>query len=140
MKQLRNTLTIIIEKGDDDEIWGSIDAPGFLYTTVGSTVEEITANLRGLVADYLAHEGKTSPDWEGISESDITYEYEYDLTALFEVFSAIKINSIAEMAGINKGLARQYASGVKTASSQQAKKIEVAIHQLGERLMHVTVA
>lgn len=134
------TLTITIEKDDGDEIWGSIDAPGFLYTTVGSTVEEITANLRDQVADFLAHEGKNMPEWEGISESDITYEYEYDLTALFQVFSAIKINSIAEMAGINKGLARQYASGVKSASAQQAKKIETAIRQLGERLMHVSVA
>ena len=140
MKKHMKKLTIVIEKGDDDEIWGSIDASGFLYTTVGSNVEEITANLRGLVADYLAHEGKTNPDWEGVSENDITYEYEYDLTALFEVFSAIKINSIADMAGINKGLARQYASGVKTASAQQAKKIEVAIRQLGERLMQVSVA
>ena len=140
MKSNHKRLTIVIEKGDDDEIWGSIETPGFLYTTVGSTVEEITANLRGLVADYLAHEGKASPDWDGVLESDLTYEYEYDLTALFEVFNAIKINSIAEMAGINKGLARQYASGVKTASPQQAKKIEAAIHQLGERLLHVTVA
>ena len=133
-------LTIAIEKGDDEEIWGSIDAPGFFYTTVGRSVEEITENFRGLVADFLVNEGKTVPEWEGVSIDDISFEYEYDLTALFQVFSAIKINSIADMAGINKGLVRQYASGVKNASTPQAKKIEAAIRQLGERLMHVSVA
>lgn len=134
------TLNIAIEKGDDEEIWGSIEAPGFFYTTVGRSVEEITENLRGQVTSFLENEGKTMTEWEGVSIDDISFEYEYDLTALFDVFSAIKINSIADMAGINKGLVRQYASGVKNASTQQAKKIEAAIRQLGERLIHVSVA
>lgn len=140
MERSITTLTIVIEKGDDDEIGGSIDAPGFFYTTVGGSVDEITANMRNLVADYLAHEGKEAAEWQGVSINDITFAYEYDLTALFEVFAAIKINAIADMAGINKSLARQYASGVKHASVQQAKKIESAIRALGERLMHVSVA
>lgn len=134
------TLTIAIEKGDDEEIWGSIEAPGFFYTTVGRSVDEITENLRGQVNSFLENEGNTMTEWEGVSIDDISFDYEYDLTALFEVFSAIKINSIADMAGINKGLVRQYASGVKNASTQQAKKIEAAIRQLGERLIHVSVA
>lgn len=138
--KLSNLLTVVIEKGDDDEIWGSIEAPGFFYSTVGGSVEEITDNLRKLVTDFLIHEGKAMPEWEGVSINDVVFTYEYDLTALFKVFNAIKINSIADMAGINKGLVRQYASGVKNASPQQAKKIEAAIRQLGERLIQVSVA
>ena len=138
------TLTIILEKGVE-ELWGRIEAPGFLNTTVGTSVEEVTANLRDLVADFLEHEGKTMSEWKwadgaGVLESDITYKYEYDLTALFEVFSAIKINAIADSAGINQSLMRQYVSGKKRPSERQAKRIETAVRELGERLSHVTVA
>ena len=133
------TLKIILEKGDD-ELWGRVQAPGFLHTTVGTSAEEVKANLRDLVADFLKHEGKDMPEWKDVAESDIAYEFEYDLTALFEVFSAIKINSIAASAGINASLMRQYATGKKHPSERQAKRIETAVRELGERLMHVVVA
>ena len=133
------TLTIILEKGDD-ELWGRINDPGFLLTSVGASVEEVTTNLRDLVADFLEHEGKDSPQWNGIRETDITYDIEYDLTALFDVFKAIKITSIAEIAGINASLMRQYATGNKKPSARQAQRIESALRQLGERLAHVSVA
>ena len=139
-----HTLTIILEKGNG-ELWGRIEAPGFLHTTVGNSVEEVTANLRDLVVDFLEHEGKDIPQWKRsdgsvVSESEITYEYEYDLTALFEVFNVLKINAVADSAGINKSLLRQYAIGKKHPSERQAKKIETAVRELGQRLMHVTVA
>ena len=132
-------LIIVLEKGDD-ELWGHIEAPGFLLTTVGNSVEEVTANLRDLVADFLVHEGNDMPQWKGVSEPAIGYTYEYDLTALFEVFNVLKINAIADAAGINKSLLRQYATGKKHPSERQAKKIETAVRALGERLLHVTVA
>ncbi len=140
----KRTLTIILEKGDE-ELWGRVEAPGFLHTTVGASVEEVTANLRDLIADFLEHEGRDMPEWKrtdgsNVLETDITYNYEYDLTALFEVFTAIKINAIADSAGINQSLMRQYASGKKRPSERQAKRIETAVRELGERLSHVTVA
>jgi hypothetical protein len=134
-----DTLTIVLEKGDD-ELWGSIEAPGFFLTTVGNSVEEVTQHLRGLVVDFLDHEGRTMPEWQEVNEADIIYHYEYDLTALFEVFKAIKIGAIADASGINQSLMRQYATGRKHPSERQAKKIESAIRQLGERLTRVSVA
>jgi hypothetical protein len=136
---MKRNLTIILEKGDG-ELWGRVEAPYFLQTTVGDSVDQVTANLRDLVADYLEHEGKDMPEWKGVSETDITYDYEYDLTALFDVFNAIKINAIADSAGINQSLMRQYASGKKHPSERQARKIELAVRELGERLRLVTVA
>ena len=132
-------LTIILEKGDG-ELWGRIEAPGFLHTTVGNSVKEVTDNLRDLVADFLEHEGKNMPQWKGVSEPAISYTYEYDLTALFDVFNVLKINAVADSSGINKSLLRQYATGKKHPSERQAKKIETAVRALGERLLHVTVA
>ena len=137
---MTKNFNLVLEKGDDNEIGGSVDAPGFFYTTVGTTEADVIANMRSLIADFLAHEGKDMTEWQGVSADEIQFNIEYDLTALFEIFNAIKIGSIAELAGINKGLMRQYASGVKSASAQQAKKVETAIRQLGERLTRVKVA
>ena len=84
-------LIIIIEPGDG-EMWARIDAPYTLLTTVGKTVEEVTHNLKDLIQDHLDHEGKTQAEWQGVKVEDIKFEYVYDLTELFDVLSAVKIN------------------------------------------------
>lgn len=137
---MSTNLTLVIERGADEEIAGSVDTADFFFTTVGTTETEIIQNIRSQLEDFLANEGKDLSNWQDVKLEDITFTIEYDLTALFSVFNAIKISSIAELAGINKGLMRQYASGVKSASSTQAKKVETAIRHLGERLTKVTVA
>jgi predicted RNase H-like HicB family nuclease len=131
-------LTIIIEKGDG-EIWGRIEAPGFLNVTVGNSEAEITQNMLELIDDFLENEGKENEYWKGITLESIEFDYRYDLTAFFDLFSPLKINSIAEKAGINKALMRQYVSGVKHPSAQQVQKIESAIHAFGQNLMKVSL-
>jgi predicted RNase H-like HicB family nuclease len=131
-------LTIIIEKGDG-KIWGRIEAPGFLNVTVGNSEAEITQNMLELIDDFLENEGKENEYWKGITLESIEFDYRYDLTAFFDLFSPLKINSIAEKAGINKALMRQYVSGVKHPSAQQVQKIESAIHAFGQNLMKVSL-
>ncbi|MCX6216417.1 hypothetical protein [Spirosoma sp.] len=133
------SLELILEK-QEDELWGRVEAPGFLYTTSGETIEEVTSNIKELIADFFAHEGKAFPEWQGITIDNIAFDYTYDLTAFFEVFSELKMGAIASRAGINQTLMRQYASGHKHPSSQQAKKIEQAVHQLATTLQQVHFA
>jgi hypothetical protein len=47
---------------------------------------------------------------------------------------------IAEPAGMNPGLLRQYASGVKFPSVAQAQKVEDAIQELAKELGAVSLA
>lgn len=131
-------LTIIIEKGDG-EIWGRVEAPGFLNVTAGNSEAEITQNMLVLIEDFLENEGKENEYWKGITLESIEFDYRYDLTAFFDLFSPLKINSIAEKAGINKALMRQYVSGVKHPSAQQVQKIESAIHAFGQNLIKVSL-
>ncbi len=131
-------LTIIIEKGDG-EIWGRVEAPGFLNVTVGNSEAEITQNMLELIEDFLENEGKEDEYWKDVTLESIEFDYRYDLTAFFDLFSPLKINSIAEKAGINKALMRQYVSGVKHPSAQQVQKIESAIHAFGQNLMKVSL-
>ena len=131
-------LNIILEPGDG-EMWGRIDAPNTLLTTVGNNANEVTQSLKELIQDHLDNEGKEQQFWQNVKVGDITFEYVYDLTAIFDVISAVKINSLADLAGINQSLMRQYASGVKYPSVQQAQKIQVAVRQLGQKLLQISM-
>lgn len=131
-------LTIILEPGDN-EMWGRIDIANAFLSTVGNNVEEVTQNLKDLIQDHLDNEGKEQLFWQNVKLENITFEYVYDLAELFDIISAVKINSIADLAGINKSLMRQYASGVKYPSAQQAQKIQSAVTQLGHKLLQVTM-
>ncbi|WP_127132496.1 hypothetical protein [Pseudoflavitalea rhizosphaerae] len=74
-----------------------------------------------------------------VKPSEISFKHSYDLSALFEKFSYLKISNVAELAGINASLLRQYVTGNKQASSLQAKKIETAIHRIGKELQNIQV-
>ena len=132
-------LSVVLEKGEAGEWFGSVEAPGTFITTVGSSVQELTQNLKNLVQDHLEHEGKTQAAWHGVQVNDIEWEYTYDLSGFFEQFNALKINSIADLAGLNRSLVRQYATGAKSASTAQVQKIQKAVHQLAQSLLQVSV-
>ena len=132
-------LAVILEKGDAGEWFASVDAPGTFLTTVGSSIQEVTQNLKDLIQDHLEHEGKTQPTWQNVRVNDIDWEYSYDLSGFFEQFNALKINAIAKLAGLNPSLVRQYASGAKSASATQVQKIQKAVHQLAHSLLQVSV-
>ena len=131
------TINVIVERDEDGDIFARMKGSGFLLTTVGKDMEEIEFNLKDLLQDYLENEGCDNLDWKGLTINDITLEYEYDLSVFFESFDMLKISSVADKAGINASLMRQYASGVKHPSRQQVAKIEQTLHGLGESLRQI---
>lgn len=133
-----STLTVTIE-WMDGKFGGRVKAPGFLFTTEDETVKAVTDNLRDLIADYLAHEGRSAPEWQGIDAREIEFELVYELAAFFGHFKELKISAIAIRSGLNTNLLQQYVSGNKQASETQAKKIERAIHELANELRSVAL-
>ena len=133
------TLIVTLENGDENDLFAVVKSDGFVYSTAGNNETEIRNNLKDLIIDFLENEGKEMKAWDGITANDIEFEFVYDLSAFFDTFDAIKISSLAKNSGINQSLMRQYATGSKQPSVQQAKKIEMAIHQLGQSLMNVRV-
>lgn len=133
-------LTIIVEKSSG-ELWGRIDnVPGYLPVTSGKSLEDIEKNLLELLDDYINHEGKAYEEWKNLNISNIHFDHVYDLSAFFELFDDVKVGSIAKRAGLNPSLVRHYVAGTKFPSEQQAKKLEDAIHSLGEKLREVVLA
>lgn len=135
---MSNNKVLVTLEYSENELWGNISSKDeFSYTTVGANRVEIERNLRELLVDFKEHEGKENPAWKNVKIDDIEFSYQYDLASFFEVFKQLKISSIAEMAGLNPSLVRQYAKGLAFASDKQVAKIQTAIKKLSEELSKV---
>jgi hypothetical protein len=128
-------LEIIIEK-NDGLLWGRVENKGkFMPTPYGTSTAKVILNLKELINDYIKHEGKKDPFWNKVDLNYVAFEFKYDLESYFQEHDYLKISSIAEIAGMNPSLIRQYASGVKYPSAEQAEKLQKAIRKIARDLM-----
>jgi|SRR5690606_5301539 len=121
-------IDLIIEKADDGQLWGRVDYNNNLITETGNTISELETKILLLLANF-----------EGINPRGVKFVHLYDIYALFQKFDFLKISSVATYAAMNPGLLRQYASGVKNPSADQAKKIEDTLHKLAADLQTVHI-
>ena len=74
----------------------------------------------------------------GPFQGEFDLSYKMDIASLFDWFSGVLTKSgISRLTGMNQSLISQYASGIKTPSSKQSKKIENAIHSLGREILEI---
>ena len=125
MKKLK--LELIVERGEDS-LAGRVTYNDNLIIENADTVNELEEKLKFLLVEF-----------EGLKAESIEFECLYDVYALFKQFDFLNIGKVAERAGINAGLLRQYASQVKHPSAKQAQKIERTIHKLAEEMSKILV-
>ena len=66
------------------------------------------------------------------------FVYKMDVSSLFEWFSGILTKSgVSRITGLNQSLISQYVSGYKKPSTRQTKRIERALHHLGQELLEI---
>ncbi len=130
-------VNIIIEKGKG-ELWGRIEGSEFLVSC-GKDLAEVTDNLKSLLADYAAHEGKADKRWGKVNVDKVSFGYVYDTQAFFESFGFLNISAVAKAAGINQSLLRQYAKGIKHPSVDRVRVIEKTIHNLADQMSSVSL-
>ena len=132
-------MTIILEKSEGGFGAWLEDCP-VEFTgihTFGESVNEVTENIKMLMADLLENEFKDTITFIGFNPNTVVFNYRYSLMDFFDVYKSLKINSIADLAGLNKSLVRQYASGAATASAAQVQKIQEAVRSLAQSLLQV---
>ena len=122
-------ITLIIEKGSDDELWGRVTYDDNLITSNASTLEILQKKFRDLL--HKLHE---------LDSNSIEFDLVYDLTAVFSEKKYLNLSEVAQKIGINRSLMAQYAAGNKFPSLERAKEIEKAIHDLGRDLLKVKIA
>lgn len=132
-------LELVLEKGDG-EWWGRLEGvPNAHLYTSGTSVEEVTENLRDLLADYLENEGREEADWQSVSHATVEFNYTYDMTSFAEAFDALQVGVLAEKSGLEEVLVQEIVNGTRRPSLDQAQRVEAALHEVGQSLLQVSV-
>jgi hypothetical protein len=135
---MKQKVPVIVECASDGGYGCYMDEPdelGFKFglSGYGNSVEEAKRDF--LVAhdemrELFREEGKEFPELE--------FVYKYDMQSFFNYFSFLNVSKVAELAGINASLMRQYTSGVANAGEKQYDKIKTAVARISEELAAAT--
>ncbi len=121
-------IPLTVERGDDRKFWGRVEYNGNLITDFAENISELEQKMKNLLWEF-----------EEVNPESVQFDHLFDVSALFQRFDFLKISNVAEHAGMNPGLLRQYVSGSKNPSLDQAKKIENTLHKLATELQKATI-
>lgn len=121
-------IPMTIERQGGKVLLGRVEYNDNLMTDFAQTVEELETKIKGLLWGF-----------EKLAPEQVKFICQYDIYALFQKFDFLKISNVAEHAGMNPGLLRQYVSGAKSPSDEQVKKIERTLHKLAEELKEAII-
>lgn len=75
---------------------------------------------------------------EGKEPLDLDFDFKIDIQSFFSIFPFFNISRIADMAGINQSLLRQYASGISQPSDKQYVRLSNAINRIKQDLSKIS--
>lgn len=126
---------VIIERGSDglyaaytEEMFDNFGLAGY-----GDSVEEALEDFNVSVSEM--NEMRLE---EGLPPLQIEIVPKYDIESFFNRFPYLNISKIAERAGINSSLMRQYASGITKAGQKQYEKLRAAVNSIANELSIAT--
>ncbi|MEN6618194.1 MAG: type II toxin-antitoxin system HicB family antitoxin [Rikenellaceae bacterium] len=130
MKELK----ILIEKSSDYYDAYAENCPG-VYGA-GESVAEAKKNvLEGIRLLVETHKKEELPE---ILQGEYEIIYNFDTQSFLNYYDKIFSKSALErLTGINQKQLHHYASGIAKPRKEQRKKIETALHRLGEELLAV---
>lgn len=112
------------------------DLPGCVST--GKTFGELKANIKEAVIGHLDISREFGDEILGIFSGEYELIFRFDAQSLLQHYRGIFTNAALErISGVNQRQLQHYASGKSRPRSEQAKKIENALHRLGEELLAV---
>ena len=128
-------VTAIMEKSKDGlySCYVEEELPGFGLSGFGSTAEEAKEDMM-----KVYEEMKSMFEEEGKSMPELHITYKYDLQSFFDYFSFLNVSKVAELAGINPSLMRQYTSGTANAGQKQYDKVKSAVRKISKELAAAT--
>lgn len=94
--------------------------------TVGSSLEELKANILESLNLYFEKQGKI------ITEKDL--QINLDLPQFFDFYKVINAKALSERIGMNQSLLAQYINGNKKPSPTQTQRILKGVQQIGSEL------
>ena len=129
-------ILVILEKTDHGYSAYLPELPGCIATA--ETLDDIKEIVRDSVDFHLEGLELGKEAIPECFQGSYNLVYKMDVGSLFEWFSGILTKSgVSRITGVNQSLISQYVSGYKKPSSKQTKRIERALHQLGQELLEI---
>lgn len=110
----------------------SIFSEDFPVHGYGKSVAEAKQDLKEAYAELILFYKEENR----LFESDVVFEYNYDLKSIFNYFG-IESKKLAQKIGMNDSLLRQYTNGITNPSDKQKRRIEEGLHEIGRELLNV---
>lgn len=135
-KVVDSRICVILEKTDAGYSAFLPDLPGCIST--GKTITEIKNNIKDAIDFHIQGMRTENIPIPGKFDREFDLSFKMDVASLFEWFSGILTKSgVSRLTGMNQSLISQYVSGSKSPSSKQTKRIERALHNLGQELLEI---
>jgi hypothetical protein len=126
-------IKVIIGRGKDN--YGAFAENTEMITGVGNTVQEAKASVLECIELIKTFPPKNIP---AILKGEYEIVWKLDVESLLDYYKGIfNQKGIAKLTGINEKQLNHYASGLKKPRPTQAKKIETALHRLGNELLAI---
>lgn len=126
-------IKVTISRGKDN--YGAFAENVEMITGEGETVQEAKASILGAIEIIKTFAPEFIPE---ILFGEYEIVWKLDVESLLEYYKGIfNQTGIAKLTGINEKQLSHYASGLKKPRQAQAKKIEAALHRLGNELLAV---
>ena len=122
-------IALIIESVQEGQYWGRVHYEDDLIVEEASSLELLERKMKNLLKDF-----------HGLNPKTIEFDLQYDIVGLFEEKNFLNVSAIAQLAGINSSLMRQYTAGKKFPSFERASKIISVINEIGKDLRNVKLA
>ncbi len=128
---------MILEKTSEEGYSAYLpNLPGCIST--GNSLLDIKESIQDAVIFHIEGMKEECLEIPEAFQRDYELIYKIDIPALFDWFSGVLTKSgISRLTGMNQSLISQYASGIKRPSSKQTRKIENALHRLGQELLEI---
>jgi predicted RNase H-like HicB family nuclease len=134
MEILKNL--VIIERTTEGYSAFLPELPGCVCT--GSSIQEIKHTIWDTVEFHLEGLRLEQLEIPESFEGEFQLAYKMDVESLFDWFTGILTKSgLSRITGMNQSLISQYANGTKTPGGKQTRKIEQALHNLGQELLEI---
>lgn len=125
-------IKVTITKGADDFGAYIADIPG-IYGA-GDSAAEAKKSLEKSLSLFI----QNNADIPLVLKGKYTLIYQLDCISILNYYKGIFTHSALEkLTGINQRQLQHYASGLKSPRKPQLKKIEKALHQLGNELLSI---
>ena len=136
LKVVGSRNSVILEKTDAGYSAYLPDLPGCIST--GMTIADIKNNIKEAIDFHIEGMRIENMPIPERFDGEFDLSFKMDVSSLFEWFSGILTKSgVSKLTGMNQSLISQYVSGSKSPSAKQTKRIERALHNLGQELLEI---